>query len=175
MDVVQKEVSMLKRSTAIVPNQFFRALYTLVVCTMSIVASAQTQSPQATQASAQMEAAQGELRAGSDLVFKMKLNQPLPEGARFEVRLSPTEVDQEISVPSGEPTNKERTEFLLKTKLPEKAVPGQWHIKTVWLFLGGTAWTNNTLATNPDFRFIVEGPKFEIPTKATATLVKDGR
>lgn len=117
----------------------------------------------------------GPLHGGSDLIFTITLNEPLPEGARFDVRLSPISTDQEISVSSGEPTNKKRTEFILKTRLPEKAVAGEWHIKVVWLFLAGTSWTNNTLATNADFRLTVAGPKVDIPTKATATLVNGHR
>ena len=143
----------------------------LLVCGMPIVSFAQSQAAVSTQSGAP----DGHLRGGGDLAFKMKLNEPLPEGARFDVRLSPVGVDQEVAVQSGEPTNKERTEFTLRTKLPEGAVPGEWHIKVVYLFLAGASWTNNTLATNADFRFVVEGPKFEIPTKATGTLVDDHR
>jgi len=125
-------------------------------------------------ASAQVEVP-AHIRGGSDLIFKIKLNEAIPEEARFDVRLSPVTADQEITVSSGDPANRERTEFFLKARLPEKAVPGEWHIKIVYLFLAGTSWTNNTLATNPDFRFVVEGPKVEIPTKATASLVNDQR
>jgi hypothetical protein len=140
---------------------------------MPMLAIAQGQTPDIKPASAQVEAIHDHFHGGSDLTFKMTLNEPLPEGARFDVRLSPVGLDQEIPVSSGEPSNKERTEFILKTKLPEKIVPGEWHIKTVWLFLAGTSWTSNTLSTNPDFKFVVEGPRVEIPTKATATLVGD--
>jgi hypothetical protein len=143
----------------------------LFLCAPPMMIGAQTN----VVATSSIEVAHDHLRGGSDLVFKMKLNEPLPEGARFDVRLSPVDADQEITVSSGEPENKERTEFVLKTKLPEKAISGEWHIKIVYLFLPGTSWTNNTLATNPDFRFTVEGPKLEIPTKATATLVSDHR
>ena len=101
----------------------------------------------------------------------MMLNQPLPDGANFSVRLSPSTTDQELPVGSGDPINKDRTEFLLKAKLPQKLVPGEWHIKVVWLFLPGTSWTSSTLSTNPDFKFFVDGPKIDIPTQATATLV----
>jgi hypothetical protein len=147
----------------------------LLLCASPIALSAQSQSSNVNQVSAQVGAAQDQLRAGSDLTFKMKLNKPLPEGGRFDVRLSPVAADEEISVSSGQAANKERTEFVLKTKLPDKAIPGDWHIKIVWLFLPGASWTNNTLATNPDFRFHVEGPPIEIPTKATATLLVNPR
>jgi len=117
--------------------------------------------------------------AGNDRSTKPALglrklrSRPTLERARFDVRLSPVTADQEITVSSGDPANRERTEFILKTRPPEKAVPGEWHIKIVYLFLAGTSWTSNTLATNPDFRFVVEGPKVEIPTRATASLVDD--
>ena len=142
---------------------------------MAILAPASAQTPNANHASAQLETAQDHFHGGSEVSFKMTLNEPLPEGARFDVRLSPRAVDQELSVSSGEPSNKERTEFILKTKLPEKAVPGEWRIKVVWLFLAGASWTSNSLATNPDFKFVVEGPEVKIPTKATATLVSGDR
>jgi hypothetical protein len=140
----------------------------LLVFAMPVMTVAQTQPS----ASAQV-VVPAHIRGGSDLIFKMKLNEALPEGARFDVRLSPVTADQEITVSSGDPANRERTEFILKTRLPEKVVPGEWHIKIVYLFLAGASWTSNTLATNPDFRFVVEGPKVEIPTRATASLVDD--
>ena len=71
---------------------------------------------------------------------------------------------------SGEPVNKERTEFILRTKLPEGALPGDWHIKVIYMFLAGTSWTNNRIGNN-DLRFVVEGPKVEVPTHATVTLI----
>lgn len=149
----------------------------VVFCAMLMwvagMAIAQSPASNVDQVSAQVGAVHDQLRAGSDLTFKMELNKPLPEGARFDVRLSPVATDEEISVSSGQAADKGRTEFILKTKLPDKAVPGDWHIKVVWLFLPGASWTNNTLATNADFRFHVGGPAIDIPTKATATLLDD--
>jgi hypothetical protein len=130
----------------------------------------QVANPTDNHVAAQLEAHHDPFRSGSEVAFKMKLDTALPEGAYFQVRLSPVRVDQELTVVSGEPLNRERTEFLLHTKLPDKAVPGEWHIKIVYLFLAGAGWTSNTLTTN-DLRFTVEGPKLEIPAKATATLV----
>lgn len=143
---------------ALIPTLFF---------TLSISASGQEDK----QASAKMVIDQTHIHPGSELKFKMVLNEALPDGAHFNVRLSPIKADQEIDVSSGEPTNKERTEFILRTKLPDGAIAGEWHIKIVWLFLAGTGWTNNTLSTN-EMRFVVEGPTIEIPTKATATIVE---
>ena len=122
-------------------------------------------------ASAKLNDVRDHFHGGDEVVFKMVLNEPLPEGANFSVRLSPTGTDQELAVGSSEPTQRDRTEFLLRTKLPERVVPGEWHIKVVWLFLPGTSWTTSTLTTNADFRFFVDGPKVDFPTKATATLV----
>jgi hypothetical protein len=156
-------------------DRLLRVLGLLSICALPVVAVPQAQAPDSSRASIQIEAAQDHFHGGSDLIFRMKLNEALPEGARFDVRLSPVGVDQELTVSSGEPANKERTEFILKTKLPDKAVPGEWHIKVVWLFLSGASWTNNTLATNADFKFLVDGPRIEIPTRATASLVSDHR
>ncbi len=71
-----------------------------------------------THASVQMQSDVARLHPGSDLSFKMTLNDPLPMGASFQVRLSPVKVDQEVPVPSGEPTDKDRKEFILHVKLP---------------------------------------------------------
>lgn len=137
---------------------------------IAMPASAQSAAPHA---SAELKDTRDHFRGGDEVSFKMVLNDPLPEGANFNVRLSPTATDQELPVGSGDPINKDRTEFLLKVKLPEKVIPGEWRIKVVWLFLPGTSWTTSTLVTNPDFKFFVDGPKIDIPTKATATLVGD--
>jgi hypothetical protein len=147
------------------------------VCLLSLstaLSFGQVANPTDNHVAAQLEAHHEPLRSGSEVTFKMKLDTPLPEGAHFDVRLSPVLVDQELTVSSGEPTNKERTEFVLHGKLPDKAIPGEWHIKMVYLFLAGTSWTYNTLSTN-DLRFTVDGAKIEIPTKATATLVASGK
>ena len=122
------------------------------------------------QADVQLVSDNPHLKPGSDLVFKMKLNQPLPEGARFDVRLSPVGLNQELPVSSGEPTNKERTEFKLETRLPETAWAGQWHIAVVWFFLPGASWTTSQISTN-DLRFTVDGQAKSIPTNAVATIV----
>jgi len=108
---------------------------------------------------------------GEEVSFKMKLNEPLPEGARFDVRLSPTGIGQELPVSSQEPTDGNRKEFLLKFKLPEHARGGEWNIVTVYLFLPGTSWTRSTIATNP-MKFIVDGPDAPLPSTAVATIEK---
>ena len=121
-------------------------------------------------AAVQLEQKPDHIHGGSDLALKIKLNQPLPLGARFDVRLSPVSVNQQLSVSSGEPLNRERTEFIVRTKMPEDAYPGPWHIGMVWLFLPGATWTTSQIAVN-DVNFTVEGRQVEIPTTGTATLV----
>ncbi len=123
-------------------------------------------------ASAQLGDERSHLHAGDELTFKVRLNEPLPKEAHFDVHLSPLGVNQDVSLTSGEPANEQRTEFLLHTKLPQAAFPGEWHIQVVWLFLPGSSWTTNQLKM-ADLRFTVEGRKFEIPTSATATLLND--
>jgi hypothetical protein len=123
-----------------------------------------------THASAQLQSGVAHLHSGSDLTFTVVLDDPLPMGAYFQVRLSPVKVDQELPVTSGEPVDKGRKEFLLHAKLPDGSVPGDWHIKVVYLFLAGTSWTNNTLSTN-QMPFVVEGQNVEVPAKATATII----
>jgi hypothetical protein len=123
-----------------------------------------------THASAEIKSDVAHVHPGSDLTFKIVLDNPLPEGASFQVRLSPVKTDQELPVPSGEPTSKDRKEFVLHTKVPEGSVPGDWHIKVIYLFLAGASWTNNTVSTN-DMPFVVEGPKVDVPTKGTATII----
>lgn len=151
--------------------QFLFEISALVVLGVTMIVPAGAQTADATHASAELKASGDHFRGGDEVEFKMVLDQPLPEGANFNVRLSPSTTDQELPVGSGDPINKDRTEFLLKAKLPQKLVPGEWHIRVVWLFLPGTSWTSSTLSTNPDFKFFVDGPKIDILTKATATLV----
>jgi hypothetical protein len=161
----------MKSSKLTFPGLAIRAAGALLIFATAGLVPTSAQGPAGTDASAQLQPAAAHYHGGSEVSFKMKLDDPLPEGAHFDVRLSPTAVDQEVTVSSGDPTDKERTEFLLKAKLPDKVVPGEWHIKVVWLFLPGASWTFNTLTTNADFKFEVEGPNVEIPTKATAALV----
>jgi hypothetical protein len=142
--------------------------FLVLLLTFLPFASAQAQTVGNQHAAAQLQTEQ--IRPGSDITFKMKLDQPLPQGAHFDVRLSPVDLGQEFPVTSGEPSNRERTEFTLHTKIPEGAATGEWHIKIVYLFLAGTSWTQSTISTN-DMRFVVQGPKVDIPTKATATLL----
>ena len=106
---------------------------------------------------------------GSPIIFKVKLNEPLPSGARFDFRISPVSVDQEISLGSGEPVDGKETEFRVTGKLPEGALPGDWHISVIWLFLPGAGWTHNQISRN-DLRFKVEGKPYALPTKAEVVV-----
>jgi hypothetical protein len=61
------------------------------------------------------------------------------------------------------------TEFRVTGKLPEGALPGDWHISVIWLFLPGAGWTHNQISPN-DLRFRVEGKPYAIPTKAQVAV-----
>jgi hypothetical protein len=122
-------------------------------------------------AAAQLTTDTPHFRSGDEVSFTMKLNEPLPEGARFDVRLSPVSVNQEITISSQEPSDKDRKEFLLKFKLPDHARGGEWHIAIVYLFLPNVSWTSCTIATN-EMKFVVDGPNGPLPSNATATIVK---
>jgi hypothetical protein len=113
----------------------------------------------------------GALHAGDTVVFTVKLNAPLPKGAYFVIRISPTSADQQIQLNSGEPLDESRTKFKVSGKLPDEAVPGKWHIAVIYLFLPGTSWTSNTIKPN-DLAFDVEGKQFSIPTTADVSLEK---
>lgn len=154
-------------------TQFPLKFLVVLALAVAIAVPAHAQTADTRHGSVELKDSRDHFQGGDEVTFKIVLNEPLPEGANFNVRLSPAATDQELPVGSGSPANKERTVFLLKAKLPERVVPGEWHIKVVWLFLPGTSWTNNSLATNPDFKFFVDGPKIEVPTKATASLVED--
>jgi hypothetical protein len=111
----------------------------------------------------------GAFHPGGQVVFKVKLNEPLPKGAHFDFRISPVSADQEISLGTGEPVDGKETEFRVTGKLPEGALPGDWHITVIWLFLPGAGWTHNQISPN-DLRFKVEGKPYAIPTKAEVAV-----
>jgi hypothetical protein len=113
--------------------------------------------------------ASGPFHPGSPIVFSLKLNEPLPKGAHFDLRISPASANQEISLGSGQAVDEKQTEFRVAGTLPEGALPGDWHISVIWLFLPGSGWTSNQIAPN-DLRFKVEGKPYPIPTKAEVTV-----
>jgi hypothetical protein len=108
-------------------------------------------------------------RAGGPVSFSVKLDEPMPKGAHFDFRISPLAADEEISLGSGEPVGGSEKEFRVSGKLPEAALPGEWHISVIYLFLPGAGWTHNTITPN-DLKFKVEGNAYAIPTKATVAL-----
>lgn len=114
-------------------------------------------------------AASGAFHAGGPIAFNLKLNEPLPKGARFDFRISPISADEEVPLGSGEAVNNERTEFRIKGTLPEGALPGDWHISVIWLFLPGSGWTHNQIIPN-DLRFKVEGKPYAVPNRAEVTV-----
>jgi len=109
--------------------------------------------------------------AGGPISFTVKLNEPMPKGAHFDFRISPVAADEEINLGSGEPVGDSATEFRVSGKLPGGALPGEWHISVIYLFLPGAGWTHNTIAPN-DLRFKVDGKPYSIPTKAAVTVGK---
>ena len=104
-------------------------------------------------------------RPGAPITFDVTLNEPMPKGAHFDLRISPAATDQEVPLGSGEPLDGSGRKFRVKGKLPEGALPGEWRISVIWLFLSGTSWTHNTLA-HDNVSFKVEGEPYVVPTKA---------
>jgi hypothetical protein len=115
--------------------------------------------------------ASGPFHPGGPIVFNVKLNEPLPKGSHFDFRISPVSVDEEIGLGSGEAVGGTQTDFRIAGTLPEGALPGEWHISVIWLFLPGSGWTHNQIAPN-DLRFKVEGKPYSIPTKAEVTVAQ---
>jgi hypothetical protein len=137
-------------------------IFTVVVLSAVVVSSGQEK------AAVQLEKADL-IRAGGPIVLKVKLNEPLPKGARFDLRISPVGADEEIALGGGEPINNSQTEFRISGTLPEGALPGDWHISIIYFFLPGAGWTHSTIAPN-DLRFHVEGKSYPIPTKAEVSI-----
>jgi hypothetical protein len=121
-------------------------------------------------AAAELTSETPHFHGGDEVVFKMKLNEPLPLGSRIDVRFSPTNVGQQFPASCGEPTDKDRKELLCKLKLADNARGGEWRISVVYFFLPNVSWTNSTIAT--DLKFHVDGPDGPLPTAATAEIVK---
>lgn len=111
-----------------------RILPALAVLLMAIVGASSAQD----RANVQMERP-GVVHAGGPIALNVKLNEPLPAGAYFQIRISPVSADQQISLNSGEPTDATRTTFKVTGNIPEAAVPGKWHISTIYLFLAGAS------------------------------------
>jgi hypothetical protein len=113
----------------------------------------------------------GPFKPGGPIAFNVKLNEPLPKGARFDFRISPVSADEEVALGSGQAVDASQKVFRVSGTLPEGALPGEWHITVIWLFLPGSGWTHNTIAPN-DLKFEVEGKPYPIPTKAEVTVAR---
>jgi hypothetical protein len=110
-------------------------------------------------------------KPGGPIAFDLALNEALPNGARFDFRVSPVAADEEISLGSYRALDDSGKRFRVSGILPEGALPGDWHISVIWLFLPGAGWTHNTIATN-SLKFQVEGRPYTIPTKAEVNIAK---
>jgi len=113
----------------------------------------------------------GPFKAGGPIAFDVNLNEPLPKGARFDFRVSPVAGDPEIQLASTEVVDPSQKKFRVSGTLPDGAVPGEWRISVIYLFLQGSNWTHLTIAPN-DLRFQVEGKPYPIPTKAEVTVAR---
>jgi hypothetical protein len=111
----------------------------------------------------------GAFHPGGKIAFTVKLNEPLPKNARFDFRISPSSVDQQVSLGSGEPVDDKRTEFRVTGTLPDDALAGDWHISVIWLFLPGSTWTSSRITPN-DVHFKIEGKPYQIPSTAEVTV-----
>ena len=138
------------------------------VFAVTLVAASVTLSSGQEKASVQMGKS-GPFKAGGPIPFNVTLNEPLPNGAHFDFRISPVSADEEVPLGSGVPVDALHKVFRVFGTLPEGALPGEWHISVIWLFLPGSGWTHNTIAPN-DLKFNVEGKPYPIPTKAEVTV-----
>jgi hypothetical protein len=112
----------------------------------------------------------GPFHPGDPITFTLKLNAPMPKDAYLDLRISPvTGEDQQVNLGSGEPVDATRSEYRVKGTIPAGALPGEWHINIIYLFLSGTGWTNNTIRPN-DVRFRVQSEPYTIPTTADVTV-----
>ena len=111
----------------------------------------------------------GPFKPGGSIVFHVELNEPLPKGAHFDFRISPVSADEEVALGSGTAVDGSQRVFRVSGILPEGAIPGEWHISVIWLFLPGSGWSHTTIAPN-DLRFKVEGKDYRIPSKAQVTV-----
>ena len=142
----------------------------LLVCCIVLIAAAGGVALSLAQSRASVRPDRTEtFHAGGPITFSVTLNEPMPKGAHFDFRISPLAAEEEISLGAGEPVAGSATEFRVSGKLPEGALPGEWHISVIYLFLPGASWTHNTLAPN-DLKFKVEGAGYSIPSKATVMV-----
>ncbi len=140
-----------------------RAAVIVVALVMAMVAVSWAQDNKAAIAVEKL----GSFKPGDTIVFKVKLNEPLPKEARFTLRISPITFDEDVASNSIETVD--QRVFRVSVTLPENAMPGEWHIKVINLYLPGSGWTQNTITPN-DLKFNVEGKSYKIPTEANVTI-----
>ena len=143
---------------------------TLLVTLIFLLSGALAQSQE--RAAVQMDNPNTHFHPGDPIALQVKLNEPLPEGAHFLIRISPTKVSQLIDLSSDKPEDTGRTLFVVRGSLPKEALPGEWGINVIYLFLPGTGWTNNTIQPTTPVKFVVEGKEFPIPTTAQIAVTK---
>lgn len=112
----------------------------------------------------------GQVEAGGSISIHIKFDKALPEGASVRVEVSPEATTQWIALSTGDPDNPSRTAFTVKGKLPENAVPGNWTLRNVWLFLPGSIQGLSLGHNNATFE--VKGKEFPIPSKAEVAITK---
>lgn len=141
-----------------------RAISTLVALAVILVALAVHGQEKA----AVTASGTGQFEAGGAITLHMKLDRALPEGANVRIEVSPRSVNQWIALFPGEPENPSRTTFKITGKLPDNAVPGEWTVRNVWLFLPGS--TQGQSLSHNQTAFEVKGRPFPIPTGAEITV-----
>ena len=123
-------------------------------------------------AAVQMDNPNARFHPGDRIAFQVKLNEPLPNGADFQIRISPTKGNREIALASDKPEDTTRTLFVVRGSLPKEAVPGEWGINVIYLFLPGTGWTSNTIQPTIPIKFVVEGKEYAIRTTAQIAVTR---
>lgn len=104
-------------------------------------------------------------KPGDTIVFNVSLDEPLPKGAHLDLRISPVSTNGEIQLGQGKMVDAKT--FRVSYQLPEDAVPGDWHIARILLFLSSSNWI---LLDTKGPNFKVEGKSYKIPTTADFTI-----
>jgi hypothetical protein len=123
-------------------------------------------------AAVQMDNPNTRFHPGDPIAFQVKLNEPLPNGADFQIRISPMKGNREIALASDKPEDTTRMLFVVRGSLPKEAVSGEWGINVIYLFLPGTGWTSSTIQPTVPVKFVVEGKEFAIPTTAQIAVTR---
>lgn len=108
---------------------------------------------------------------GSEIAIRVTLNDPLPQDAHLTANFSHQQPYQAVSGQSGESADKDRREFVITTKLPDNALPGQWKVDSISLTIEKPVTASQYLGMNAQPMFIVDGKEQKLPTTATATIL----